>query len=125
MPTSRLPLEIKSFLIQFIDSISHLEVLLMLFSTPEKKWDAQNVSKELRSNVTAATIQLENLHSKGLIAVDDSRQFSYHASHELNDSIKLLYILYHDKPVAIVSCIYEKPTDKLKGFSDAFKLKKD
>lgn len=125
MPTSRLPLEVKSFLIQFIDSISHLEVLLMLYSTPEKKWDAQNVSKELRSNVTAATIQLENLQSKGLITVDESHQYSYHESSALHETIKLLFNLYHAKPVAVVSCIYEKPTDKLKGFSDAFKIKKD
>ena len=98
----------------------------MLYSSPEKKWDAQNVSKELRSNVSAATIQLENLERKGLLVVDEQHRFySYNSSTEHHETIRLLYILYHDRPVAIVACIYEKPTDKLKSFADAFKLKKD
>lgn len=124
MPTSSLPLEIKSFLIEYIDSISHLEVLLMLFSTPDKKWDAQSVSREFRSNVTAATIQLENLQQKGLIKVDESRSYFY-VPEEHHELIKALYVLYHDKPVAVIACIYDKPQDKLKSFANAFKIKKD
>lgn len=96
----------------------------MLYSTPEKKWDAQNVSKELRSNVTAATIQLENLQQRGLIQVDETHSFFYTAK-EHHELIKTLFILYHDKPVAVVTCIYDKPQDKLKSFANAFKIKKD
>ncbi|WPU63856.1 hypothetical protein [Peredibacter starrii] len=96
----------------------------MLFSSPEKKWDAQHVSKELRSNVTAATIQLEDLEQKGLIKVDEKRFFFY-SPKEHHELIKTLFILYHDKPVAVVTCIYDKPQDKLKSFANAFKIKKD
>jgi hypothetical protein len=126
LPTSRLPLDIKQFLIDNIDSIAHLEVLLKLFSNPEKNWNAEDLSKEMRSNISAATIQLVNLQRKGLIKSNDDLSYRYEATNaELNKQIENLVLLYHDKPVAVVSCIYEKPTDKLKGFADAFKLKKD
>ena len=126
MPTSRLPLDIKQFLIDYIDSIAHLEVLLKLFSDPQKDWNAEELSKEMRSNITAATIQLVNLQRYGLIKSNDQKLFRYETSDiDMNKKVETLAQLYHDKPVAVVSCIYEKPTDKLKGFADAFKLKKD
>ena len=126
LPTSRLPLDIKQFLIDNIDSIAHLEVLLKLFSDPTESWNAENLSKEMRSNITAATIQLESLQRKGLIKSNDGKFYRYESTNaELNKKIEDLVNVYHDKPVAVVSCIYERPTDKLKGFADAFKLKKD
>lgn len=98
----------------------------MLFATPNKKWDALSVSKELRSNESAATIQLEDLRDKGLLVMDDSHHFLYHPiNDELHEKVKILLNLYHDKPVAIVACIYERPQDKLKGFANAFRIKRD
>lgn len=126
MATSRLPLDIKSFLIESIDSVAHLEVLLMLFSNPGKVWSADNVSKESRSNITAATLQLEGLARNGLLKSTDSKSYIFEPTDpQIKDIVKRLFDLYHDSPVAVVTCIYEKPTDKLKGFADAFKLKKD
>ena len=126
MPTSRLPIDIKLLLTESIDSVAHLEVLLMLFQNPTKLWDADAVGKELRSNRTAATIQLENLARQGFLKSTDSKNFRYETENqELNKKVEQLVQLYQEKPVAIISCIYERPTDKLKGFADAFKIKKD
>ncbi len=126
MATSRLPLDIKSFLIESIDSVAHLEVLLMLFADPNKEWTPEAVSKESRSNMTAATLQLESLVRNGLFKHTDSKKYKFQPINpEMHDLVKRLVGFYHDSPVAVVSCIYEKPVDKLKGFADAFKLKKD
>lgn len=126
MANSSLPLDIKSFLIENIDSVSHLEVLLRLFENPNEWFNAEKVSKESRSNLSSATAQLENLKSHGLLIKNESHQYMYQpVSEELSEKVVKLNHLYHEKPVAVISTIFDKPSDKLKGFADAFKFKKD
>lgn len=126
MPTSSLPLDIKNFLIECIDSVSHLEVLLMLYAEPKRSWNALAISREMRSNMTSASNHLEDLFKKGFLAQDSEKHFHYHpTSKELEEKVKLLSDIYHEKPVAVITAIFERPNDKLKGFADAFKLKKD
>lgn len=125
MPTSRLPLDIKSFLMESIDSVTHLEVLLKLYQNPEKKWDVESVRKEMRSSLSSASQQLASLTEKGLL-ICNANYYSYKPSTpELDNKVRKLHQLYHDMPVAVVTCIYERPAEKLKNFSDAFKIKKD
>ena len=98
----------------------------MLFNNRDRDFTADSVSKEMRSNLHSATNQLTQLANKGLLASTDAKTFKYWpATPELDEKVKSLAILYNQMPVAVVTCIYEKPTDKLKDFSDAFKFKKD
>ncbi len=125
MDTSGLPLEITNFLTDYVESIGHLEVILLLHSYPNKEWNAEDLSRELRSNVTSATTKLQQLLAKGLINISSSNKFIYSPSAELDLVITRLQGIYLERPVAVVTFIYEKPADKLKGFADAFKFKKD
>lgn len=98
----------------------------MLYNKKDEWFTADQVSKELRSNVTSATTHLENLQRKGLLIVKDGKSYKYEPNTtELEDRVKRLHLLYLEKPVAIVTCIFDKPNDKLKGFADAFKFKKE
>lgn len=98
----------------------------MLHSQPEKYWTAEMVSREMRSNTTSASTQLDVLFKRGLLSVNSEKQYRYQpASKELEEKVKLLNDFYHEKPVAVITAIFEKPNDKLRGLADAFKLKKD
>lgn len=126
MATSRLPLDVKLFLTELIDSVSHLEVLLMLFNNKDREYTAAEVAKLMRSNDHSAHNQLNQLASKGLLAEVQEHKFKYWpATPDLDDKVKKISDLYTHMPVAVVTCIYEKPKDILKGFADAFKFKKD
>lgn len=118
--------EIIHFINENISSVAELEVLFTLVLQPGKAWDAKTIAKELRSNSTSAGNQLSELHSKKLIQKINNESFQYIPQDKtLDDLIKTLRSNYIDRPVAIITCIYEKPSEKLKVFSDAFKLKKD
>lgn len=98
----------------------------MLFNNKDREFTAEYVSKEMRSNHHSATNQLSQLAHRGLLASTDAKTYKYWpATPELDEKVKTLASLYNEMPVAVVTCIYEKPTDKLKDFSDAFKFKKD
>lgn len=98
----------------------------MLFNNKNREWTAESVSKEMRSNSHSAANQLDQLFAKGFLTVSATKQYQYKpTSPELDEKVSRLSQVYKEMPVAVVTCIYEKPTDKLKGFSDAFKFKKD
>lgn len=125
MPASRLPLDIKAFLNDVIESVTHLEVLLILFSHPDKQFTADGISKDLRTNERSTEVQLQHLSEKGLLHKSENI-YQYHpATEELHQKVKLTYQLYKERPVAVIAGIFEKPQENLKNFSDAFKLKKD
>lgn len=97
----------------------------MLSSTPELWFDAEAVSKELRSNKTSATNHLNNLLDHGLLIKNENLYKYQPKNQELKNKVTALYHAYHERPVAVVTCIFDKPSDKLKEFADAFKFKKD
>lgn len=98
----------------------------MLFKNPSRHFSAIEVSHEQRSNQHSASNQLEQLTKHGLLKVNDAKMYQYApGDDELHQKVEKLYELYKEMPVAVITCIYDKPKDKLKDLSDAFKLKKD
>lgn len=126
MPTSRLPLDIKSFLTDHIESVSQLEMLFLFYKDPLRKWTISNLSMELRSNTTSCTNQIHYFIERRFIKkIENEDAYIFLPSEDFKEKVKHLYETYTEKQVAVISYIYEKPTDKLKVFADAFKIKKD
>ncbi len=125
MATSRLPIDVKELLTDHIDSVGQLEALLVFFNTPDKNWDPHSLSQELRTNVTSAAKQMAKLTAAGFIKNVLGDMYAYDPSPELRVKVEHLHQAYKEMSVAVISYLYEKPSDKLKGFADAFKLKKD
>ena len=126
MVTLGIPLEVRKFIYETIETVGHLEVLCTFLSAPGKKWNANSLQKELRSHVTIAGKQLEHLKSKGLIKDEGDGQYGFGPDDSIKEKLSHeLFDLYKKSPVSIISLIYDKPTDSLKVFADAFKMKKD
>lgn len=125
LTNSRLPIDVKKLLTDHIDSVNQLEVLLAFFNNPSRTWNAVSLSLELRSHETIVKIQIHKLCNGGFVKEVQPNEFIYSPGDELNLKVELLNQTYKEMSVAVIAFIYEKPTDKLKGFADAFKLKKD
>ena len=126
LTTSRLPIDVKELLTNHIDSVGHLEVLLVFFNNQEKTWTPQTLSQELRSHETSVTKHMAKLTTGGFIKNVAGDHYIYAPETiELRAKTELLHQAYKEMSVAVIGFIYEKPSDKLKGFADAFKIKKD
>ena len=122
---SGLPQNIRNFLTDCIETVSQLELLFIFFENKTRTWTAISISKELRTHASMALKQMDVLQSKGILKKEND-QFSYAPqSEKIDENISKLHELYRERPVAIVTFIYTKPEDKLKGFADAFKFKKE
>jgi hypothetical protein len=113
-----------AFIASSISSVWALELLLLLKFKPDKVWQPEDLIRELRSSPVVIDDALKRLQGAGLVIQDGHAKYRYQAaSSHLDDLASALEELYAAKPMTVIKAIVEAPTDKLRAFSNAFKLK--
>jgi len=113
-------------LIQSLRSLWAIELLLLLHRKPEQAWRIDDLVVELRSSRALIDGVLSRLHELGLVERQPDGTYRYRvAAPALEDLVGELDRLYAERPLAIAQAIHGVPDEKLRAFSDAFKLKKD
>lgn len=128
MTNNPIPEEIRKFIIERIDSVELLEVLLLLRAKPDREWSAQDVSDELRSSPVSIAKRLADLHTHELLFLKEGPPPRYRynpRTHNLIVTVNQLARAYEISRARVIDLIFSKPTDKLRHFSDAFKLRKE
>lgn len=123
--------DIRTLIVERIGSVVELEVLLLLHATPGRAWTAGDVAAQLRIDPTWAGVQLSTLAGHGLLvkaggASPDVTGYRYRAADaNLDRAVIGLSKAYADLRVSVISLIYSKPSDNLKTFADAFRIRKE
>lgn len=128
MSNGGLPENVKSFIAGHIDSAVQLELLLLMFQTQGRLWDAAAICAELKIDAGWAATQLAYLCEKGLLRSNDGPNSVYEyapRTEELGAAVAELASVYADRRVSVISLIYSRPSDNLRAFADAFRLRKD
>lgn len=122
------PEEVRRFLSVNIDSIAQLEALLLLWRDIEQKLTAGAIAERLYINLVDAEALLNKLVSRGLILADGSGPpvFRFNSNNqELVHDVQRVAQVYAKYLIPITNFIHQKPSQGLRDFADAFKLKKD
>lgn len=119
MAEANFPEHVKEFILEFIDSVEQLEILLLLKSTPDKKWNCKTISDELRSTPDSVKGRLISLEKSKIIQkVGDTYQYKPETQ-ELRKAIDDLNDIYRYRKQKIFEFIFS-PMKKIKHFADAF-----
>jgi len=105
--------------------VESLEILLLLFAGESTPLD---VSRTLCTSFESAKARLEELHRAKLLTLigsADSPKYRFNSSSAEAATVADLEKVYKMRRVSMISFIYSKPTDPLRAFSDAFRLRKD
>lgn len=127
MSDTGLPDDIRSFILQHIDSVAKLEALLLMHSHPSKNWSATNLAQRLYIPVNQTAMILAALLSAGLCAPAQSHPGHYvfsPATRTLADLVDQLAAHYAKHLLSITHLIHTRKTNSPQSFSDAFKFKK-
>ncbi len=128
MSDAVIPPRVQRFIATHIDSIEKLEVLLLLRAQAGREWSARDVSVELRITETSAAMRLADLAARRLVVEKGGPPPLYRYSPGSPDDekdITELQATYSTRRVSVISFIFSKPLDKVRGFADAFRLKRD
>jgi predicted transcriptional regulator len=130
-----IPARVKQLITEHVDSVMQLEVLLLLAGQAgqaARVWTAAELAQHMRVDAAWVESTLRGMTGKGLVAVTDASggggvpQFRYEPrTAELGAAVNELAEAYADRRVTVISLIFAKPTDKLRSFADAFRLRKD
>ena len=119
----------KQLITDHLDSVMQLEVLLLLAGSPGKVWTAPDLAQQLRIDAVWVEGQLRAMAAGGLVALGDAgppAQFRFAPrTPELAQAVDELARAYADRRVTVIGLIFAKPTDKLRSFADAFRIRKD
>lgn len=112
-----------------IDSIEKLEVLLLLRNRAERPWTASEVALELRITEASASARLADLAASGLLVSTEAAPaaLGYRYSPILSDDVRDISELataYAERRVSVITFIFTRPQERVRGFADAFLLRK-
>lgn len=121
-------LEVDRFIIEQIDSVPHLEALLLLFNSQPKVWSTEEMANSLYVRDEAAAKILDGLLQRNLIARDSNGPdvYLYSAENESrNRLLEAVDAVYRKEVVRVSSMIHSKGSAGVRDFARAFRIKKD
>ena len=117
---------VDEFIQRELDSVPHLEALLLLWNSRPKQWSVAEMGAALYVNDSAARDILQNLTRRQLATRADDESYAYHsASPERDTLLAALEGNYRRNLIRISRMIHEKASPGVREFADAFRFKKD
>jgi len=121
-------LSVDQFILDEIDSVPHLEALLLAWNKRPKSWSVAEMSSAIYVADEAGKSILVELARRGLIAEEpaSSGQYSYGAkSAEWDDFMSLLDRTYRRELIRISKLIHSKAPSAVHQFARAFRFTKE
>lgn len=120
-----LPEDVHRLLHQNIESVEQLEVLLLLWRTPERGWTSDEVATAVYSHPSSVVRRLAMLLGQGLLREREPGCYQYAPrTAELHDTVTRLDHVYRERRVAVITLIASKPIENVRAFSDAFRIRR-
>jgi predicted ArsR family transcriptional regulator len=119
---------VDQFIADEIDTVPHLEALLMLWNSRPKQWPVADVAKALYIPEDEARKILQELTRRGLISqvTGQSESYSYQPESEEKDALLgALDAIYRRQVVRISTMIHSKASAAVRDFARAFRFTKD
>jgi hypothetical protein len=120
--------KVDRFIVDEIDSVPHLEALLLLWRSAPQHFSAAQIAEQLYIAHGQGAAIAEDLDRRGLIARDhgSAAGFFYDMhSEERNRLIEAVDITYRRELIRISGIIHSKPSPGVRAFADAFRFRKD
>ena len=119
--------DVDQFLQDQIDSIPHLEALLLLWNSRPKEWSVEEMANALYLSPEAAKEILEDLVRRRLVAaiIGTNVSFRYDPAPDKDELISALDSTYRRELIRITRMIHSKPSAAVRAFARAFRIKKD
>jgi hypothetical protein len=121
---------VNQFIIEQIDSVPHLEALLLIWNRRPRAWTAANMAKAIYVPAEDAAKILQELTQRGLIlatpAAGAEEYYRYESPSDDTDILlRDLDLIYRRELVRVAGMIHSKASAAVRDFARAFRFKKD
>ena len=116
------------FLQQCVANVDAAELLLALFTQPQRMWRPAELCAQLAPIASLSEADVERylaaFESNSLVTRDAASRAQYRAQASQDACVALLARLYMERPVTLFRMIYALRDSAIKTFADAFKLRR-
>ena len=121
-------LQVDRFILAQIDSVPHLEALLLLFNSRPRAWSIDEMANSLYVHDEVASKILDGLLQRNLIAAKaDAAEACFYIPENatIGRLLEDVDAIYRKEVVRISSLIHSKGSAGLRDFARAFRIRKD
>jgi hypothetical protein len=117
---------VDAFLLEHIDTVPHLEALLLMWNSRPTVWLVDQMAKALFLTIERTKEILDSLARRRLIVFDSGAQ-DYHYQPDPNLDILLFAVdaAYRSELIRISRLVHSKPPVSVREFAKAFRFKKE
>jgi hypothetical protein len=124
MPDEQLNVDL--FILDEIDSVPHLEALLLLWRSAPQPLSAAEIAGKLYISPPQGAVIAEDLCHRGLIVCTSGSEFRYDTSdQERNRLLSAVDATYRRELIRISGIIHSKASPSVRAFANAFRFRKD
>lgn len=119
--------EVDQFILEQIDTVPHLEALLLIWRGRPKVWSVEEMARALYVPAELAGNILRELAFRGLIneTGTSSREYQYVSSQTEDGLMELLDATYRRDLIRITRMIHSKAPSAIREFARAFRFTKE
>ena len=127
MSRDEIPRHVRDFIARNLTAVEELDVLLLLRAVPDKDWTLEDVRRALTTSVESAELRAEHLVRAGLVRRSEEGSSYRYAPRdsETARTIDDLAEAYAKRRVSVIGLIFAGPSDSVRSFSDAFRLREE
>lgn len=117
---------VRFFILTYIPSVLQLEIMLRLHAAGAKFVSLAELSTTLGLDTGVLQEQLAELIKSGLVATQKTPEAVYayvSAYSDQDQAVAELADAYRNYRVSVINLIYSRPTEKIRTFADAFRLR--
>jgi hypothetical protein len=119
--------EVDQFLLDQIDTVPHLEALLLLWNNRRRSWSVEDMAKALFLAPEPAKAIMDDLVRRRLVTFSPGKPDNYRYDSEPNRDrvVDAVDAAYRRELVRISRLIHSKPPAAIREFARAFRMKQD
>jgi hypothetical protein len=120
--------DVYQFIFDQIESVPHLEALLLLWNSRPQPWTVENIGRRLYVSEELVRTLFQDLERRSLIAFVPGPPPGYRyesSSPERDELIAAVDVTYRREVVRISTMIHAKPSSSVQEFARAFRLTKE
>lgn len=118
------PSAVRRLIADRIESVQQLEILLLLRAASGKEWSPSEVARALVAEVDSSEDWLERMTRARLLASNGGSYRYAPATTDMEDAVGGLAESYAKYRVAVIALIFSKPSERVRTFSDAFRVRR-
>jgi hypothetical protein len=127
--SSDLPLAVRAFAVEHIDSPDEIDVLAAVVDFADRWWDAEMIRKQCGMTTDRARAILDRLAAHNLLDIRVTGAVRYQfrpAAPELESAARVFVDAYRRDPVSVITAILGRAQGRgARDFANAFRIRRD